>query len=108
MEANMNNQKCCPHCGSENKITARSTEEIKALESRINRIIGQLNGVKNMISENRYCADVLLQLSAVSSAVKSLSSIIMEDHLSGCVTQKLKDGDEAVINEVVEIFKRFS
>ena len=104
----MNNQKDCPHCGNDGKLTARTPEEIKALESRINRIIGQLNGVKNMIAENRYCADVLLQLSAVSSAVKSLSSIIMEDHLSGCVAQKLKNGDETVVQEVVEIFKRFS
>ena len=104
----MNNQSICPHCGTENKVTARSKEEIKALENRINRIIGQLNGVKNMIDENRYCADVLIQLSAISSAVKSLSSIIMEEHLSGCVAQKLKAGDEKVVQEVIEIFKRFS
>lgn len=103
----MKNKNNCPHCGTENKINARTPQEIKALESRINRIIGQLNGVKNMIAENRYCADVLLQLSAVSSAVKGLSSIIIEEHLSGCVAQKLKDGDESVIQEVLEIFKRF-
>ena len=104
----MNNQSICPHCETENKVTARSKEEIKALESRINRIIGQLNGVKNMIDENRYCADVLIQLSAVSSAVKSLSSIVMKDHLTGCVTQKVKQGDEQIMQEVVDLFKRFS
>lgn len=104
---NNENTKCACRL-NQNKLTARAPEEIKPLENRINRIIGQLNGVKSMIAENRYCADVLIQLSAISNAVKALSSIVMKDHLTGCVTQKVKQGDEQIMQEVVDLFKRFS
>ncbi len=99
----MENNQCCAK-----KSKPRSPERIKAIENRINKICGQLSGVKKMIEENRYCADVLIQLSAISKAVDSLASVIMEEHLRTCVVDKIKSGNEEVISEVVELFKRFN
>ena len=95
----------CAHCNCKN--TARDQKSIKSINSRINRIIGQLSGVKNMIEDNRYCVDILIQLSAVSKAVKSLSGIVLEDHLNSCVVEKINAGDQSVIDELFDIFKKF-
>ncbi|MBQ3571973.1 MAG: metal-sensing transcriptional repressor [Clostridia bacterium] len=102
----MKEKYCC--CCEEKKNTARTQKQIKSIESRINRINGQLAGINKMVKENRYCADILIQLSAVSSAVKGLASIILEDHLKSCVTEKVLEGDNAVMDEVLQLFKRFN
>lgn len=90
----------------ENK-TVRSEEEKKIIKTRINRIKGQLTGISKMIDEDRYCNDILIQLAAVSSAAKSLSTLLIEKHLRSCVSNKLKTSKEEVVDEVVELFKRF-
>ncbi len=92
---------CCNH-----KVTIREEEEKKNLLNRISRINGQINGVKNMIVDNRYCEDVLIQLSAIEKAIKSLESVILERHLKTCVVKAIEDGNSDIINEVVDLFKR--
>lgn len=92
---------CCNH-----KVTIRNEEEKKNLLNRISRINGQINGVKNMIIDNRYCEDVLIQLSAIEKAIKSLESVILERHLKTCVVKAIEDGNSDIINEVVDLFKR--
>ena len=99
----MSEKNCCLQ-----KNSRRSESQIKDFQNRINRISGQLGGVKKMIDENRYCADILIQLSAINKAVNSLASLIMEDHLKTCVVEKITAGDTQVIGEVVELFKKFS
>ena len=68
------------------KKTVRNEEEKKIITNRINRIEGQLTGIKKMIQNDSYCNDVLVQLSAVENSVKSLSNHILEKHLYSCVT----------------------
>lgn len=102
----MEEKNCC--CCEKKKNTARTQKQIKSIESRINRINGQLAGINKMVKENRYCADILVQLSAVSSAVKGLATIILEDHLKSCVTEKVLEGNNAVMDEVLQLFKRFN
>ena len=94
---------CCTQ-----KNSKRTESQVKDLHCRINRINGQLGGVKKMIEDNRYCADILIQLSAISKAVNSLASLVMEEHLKTCVVEKITAGDTEVIGEVVELFKKFS
>ena len=60
-----------------------------------------------MINEDRYCGDVLIQLAAVESAVKAISREIMQDHLESCVVDRIQSGDTEVIDEVMDLFKRF-
>ena len=98
-------QKTCCHC--DHKATHRSSELKNRVSRRINRAIGQLNGIKTMIDEDRYCGDVLIQLAAVESAVKAVSREVMQDHLESCVVDRIQLGDTEVIDEVMDLFKRF-
>lgn len=90
------------------KSVPRTEEEQKALQNRVNRIIGQMNGVKNMIDDNRYCGDILIQISAIESALKSLGYVVMQNHLETCVTEQIKSGNDEIMQEVMELFKRLS
>lgn len=89
------------------KKRPRSEEEKKALVSRVNRLTGQMNGVKKMIEEDRYCDDVLIQLSAVDKAVKALATIILEEHMKSCLVEDVQKGNVAVVDEIVDLFRRF-
>lgn len=91
-----------------NKKTTRSEEEKKKLISRINRIKGQLDGINKMVEDDRYCADILIQLSAADKAIKSLASVILDNHMHSCVLDGIKEGDLTKIDEIVDLFRRFS
>lgn len=93
---------CC-----HNRVKVRAEEEKKTLASRINRIVGQLNGVKKMIEEDRYCDDVLIQLAAIDKAVKSLAAVVLENHMHSCLVENIQSGNTAVVDEIVELFKKF-
>ena len=96
----------CPHCGAL-KHTPRSAELKADVARRINRAVGQLNGIRQMVEEDRYCGDVLTQLAAVESAVKAISRVVMRDHLETCVVERVRAGDAEVVDEVMDLFKKF-
>ena len=98
----MENKKCC------DKKTHRAENEKKLLNNRLNRIEGQIKGVKKMISEDAYCNDVLVQLSAIENSVKSLSNLMLEKHLYTCIARDLENGKIDTIDEIVSLFKRFN
>ena len=95
-------------CCQKKKSTPRDEESKKAIVSRINKIVGQMNGVKKMIEEDRYCDDVLIQLSAIENSVKSLSNHILENHIYSCVANDLEKGNLEVIDELINLFKKFN
>lgn len=90
------------------KATPRSEDLQQNINKRINRIIGQLNGVKQMIDDNRYCGDVLIQLAAAQSALKSVSSLVLDNHVRTCVVEKIQAGDTEVVDELTKLIKKFS
>ena len=90
------------------KKTFRGETEKKKINNRINRIEGQLRGVKKMMQENVYCNDILIQLSAIEKSVKSLSNFILENHLYNCVANDLENGKLEVIDELISLFKKFN
>lgn len=92
---------CCHH-----KNTPRDAKAQKQLQNRINRIIGQLNGIKNMIDDNRYCGDILIQIGAVESALQSLGYIVLQDHMQTCVAEEVKKGNDKILTEAVELIKK--
>lgn len=96
------NNNCC------NKKTKRSDEEKKRIIGRLNRINGQINGIKNMVENDAYCNDILIQLSAAENSMKSLSSHVLENHLYTCVARDLENGDLDTIDELISLFKRFN
>lgn len=89
------------------KQTKRSEQEKKTINNRLNRIEGQVRGVKKMIEEDRYCDDVLIQLSAINKSIKSLANHILENHMYNCVYNDLEKGNYEIIDEVVNLFRRF-
>ena len=93
-------------CCERYKENGRSEEDIKSLDIRINKIIGQLNGIKGMIDDNRYCADILTQVSAVQSALKELSYIILDDHLHTCVSNDIKNENYESLDEAIKLMKK--
>jgi len=78
--------------------------------ARINRIEGQVRGLKKMVAEDRDCLQVLKQIAAASGAMRSLGGVILEDHLKGCVATAIQEQDNAanLITEVIDIFNKFS
>ena len=95
-------------CPCRHKDTPRSEELQADLHKRLNRIIGQLGGIKTMIDDNRYCADVLTQLAAAESAVHSISAVVLRNHLETCVVEQIERGNVEIIDEVMNLLKKFS
>lgn len=95
-------------CRCHHKKTPRSAELQVDLHKRLNRVIGQLGGVKAMIDDNRYCGDVLTQLAAAESAVHSISAIMLQDHLETCVVEQIERGNREVIDEVMQLLKKYA
>ncbi len=92
----------CPHC----KKKVRSEELTTNLTTRLNRISGQLNGVKKMLDEERYCSDILIQIAAIESALKEVGFIILKDHMLTCVSDDIKNNDFSSLEEAIEISKK--
>ena len=88
------------------KKTVRSETTKKDLITRLNRIEGQIRGITKMIDDDRYCGDILIQLSAVSNSIKSLSIKMLEKHLKHCVKNQILEGHEEVLDEVSELMKK--
>ncbi len=89
------------------KLHPRDLDAKKKLINRMKRMIGQLNGIMKMIEDDRYCDDVLIQLSAVDKSIKSLANSILEEHMHSCVIESLKNGNKEAIDEIIDLFKRF-
>ena len=90
------------------KATPRSAELQADVQRRLNRAIGQLNGVKAMVEDNRYCGDVLTQLAAAESAVRRVSELLLREHLRTCVVEEVRAGNDEVVDEVVDLIRKFS
>lgn len=105
------NENTCSECqgtlreGSE-RTSHHSDKTIRELVNRMNRIEGQVRGIKGMIEKHTYCDDVLNQIASVQSALNGVSKLLLEKHMKSCVLEQLQDGDEQVIDEVLKtIFK---
>ncbi len=80
-----------------------------ALLKRMHRIEGQVRGVAKMIEEDRYCVEVLTQISAIQSALDALAMQLLSNHTKGCVRSAINSGDgEAAVDELMTVVKRFS
>lgn len=95
-------------CPCRHKETPRGEELQADLQKRLNRVIGQLGGVKAMLDDNRYCGDVLVQLAAAESAVRSISSKLLQNHLETCVVEQIQRGNVEVVDEVMQLMRKFS
>ena len=101
---------CC--CNTEldetgrHKHKPRSAEEIRSLTHRLNRIEGQICGIRKMIEDNRYCPDILIQVSAVQASLNSFNKELLAAHIKSCVVDDIKAGNEQVVDELCELLKK--
>ncbi len=83
----------------------RDSDTIHQLQNRLNRVIGQLNGIKRMVDDNRNCRDILIQVSAAKKALEGAGFMILEDYMNSYVSEEIKKGNETVASETIEIMK---
>ena len=95
--------KSCSLC---HKTRVRSEEELKKLCNRLSRIEGQVRGLREMLQKDVYCTDILIQVSAVNAALNSFSKELLSEHLRTCVADGIRQGDEAVIDELVAVLQK--
>ena len=98
-----NEKKTC--CTAE-RHKHRTPEEERRLISRLNRIEGQIRGIKNMVEDERYCIDILNQVSAVQAALNSFNRILLTDHIHTCVVERVEKGDTEVIDELCRALQK--
>ena len=88
------------------KIKHRTDEEKKYLKNRLKTIEGQIRGISQMIDDERYCNDILIQISAVNKSLKSLGNEVLKVHLTTCVVDNIKDNNLEIIDEVMSLIKK--
>ena len=94
----MEKEKCC-HCSQRNK--ERSPEEYKKLIHRLNRIEGQIRGIKGMVENDAYCPDILIQSAAVNAAINAFNKELLANHIRTCVADDIRNGKDEAIDELV-------
>ena len=93
-------------CGCCGKTTTRPEEERKKLIHRLNRIEGQIRGIRGMVENDAYCADILVQSAAVNAAVNAFNKELLASHIRGCVARDIREGKDEVINELVATLQK--
>ena len=99
----MPDKEMCACCG---KTTKRSEEERKKLIHRLNRIEGQIRGIRGMLEKDAYCADILTQSAAVNAAVNAFNKELLASHIRTCVADGIRRGEDEVIDELVTTLQK--
>ena len=97
---------CSKDCCCCDKKKERSAEEVKNMIHRLNRIEGQIRGLKSMVEEDRYCVDILTQVTAVQSALNSFSKCLLSEHIKSCVVENIKAGNDEVVDELCSTIQK--
>lgn len=94
-------KKCCCH-----KKKERSEKEYKDLIHRLNRIEGQIRGIRNMVEQDAYCPDILIQVAAANAALNSFNKVLLGNHLRTCVANDIREGHDETIDELLKVLQR--
>lgn len=97
-------EKNCPCCSGKHK--ERQEKEKKDLMNRLKRIEGQVRGIENMLEKDAYCTDVLMQVSAVTSALNSFNKVLLANHVKTCVADNIRQGNDEIIDELVTLLQK--
>lgn len=96
----MEKECCCQ------KTKERSPEEMKGLINRLNRIEGQIRGIRGMVEKSAYCPDILIQVAAANAALNAFSKELLAEHIRTCVAQDIRDGKDETIDELVATLQK--
>ena len=94
-------KQCCSH-----RTKERSDKEYKDLIHRLNRVEGQVRGIKRMVEADAYCTDILIQVSAVNAALNSFNKVLLANHIRTCVAEDIRAGKEETIDELVATLQK--
>lgn len=87
--------------------TSHHSDKMKNnLTTRLNRIEGQIRGIKGMVEKDVYCDDILNQIAAVQSALNSVGRLLLEGHMKSCVIERIQEGDHDVIDELLKTMNK--
>ena len=100
------NEKKEPCCCCAHKTKHRSEEEYKSLVHRLNRIEGQIRGIRGMVENEVDCPDILVQSAAVNAAINAFNRELLAEHLRTCVTRDLKNGHEEIVDELAATLQK--
>lgn len=93
---------CCCH----EKKTLRSDEQKKKLINRLSRLEGQIRGIRGMIEDDAYCTDILTQSAAAGAAMNAFNRELLSSHIRGCVASDIRDGNDEVIDDLMNILAK--
>lgn len=93
-------ESCC------HKTKERSEKEYKDLLNRLNRIEGQVRGIKGMVEKDAYCTDILIQVTAVNAALNSFNKVLLANHIKTCITKDIQEGKEESVEELLAILPK--
>ncbi len=97
----------CSSCNDSSGRTASRPDKMKSsLISRLNRIEGQIRGIKGMIEKDVYCDDVLNQISSAQSAMNSVSKLLLENHMKSCLVSRIQSGEMEVVDELITTIEK--
>ena len=88
------------------KTKERSDEEYKSLINRLNRIEGQIRGIKGMVEKSAYCTDILIQSSAASAAINAFNRELLANHIKTCVARDIRNGKDETVDELVATLQK--
>ena len=98
----MSEEKSCPHC----RTKERSAEEHRDLLHRLNRVEGQIRGIKGMLEKDAYCIDILTQVQAANAALNSFTKVLLASHIKSCVAEDVREGKEEKLDELVRTLQK--
>lgn len=93
----------CEHC---NKTKERTPDEYKALINRLNRIEGQIRGIKGMVENNAYCTDIITQVAAANAALNSFNKELLANHIRTCVSEDIRHDKTETVEELVALIQK--
>lgn len=97
-------EQSCKDCCQRTK--ERSDKEYKDMLHRLNRIEGQIRGIKGMVEKEAYCTDILVQVAAVNAALNSFNKVLLANHIKTCVIKDIKEGKEETVEELLDTLKK--
>ena len=100
------NKDCCLKETACHKTKCRNEKEYKDLMNRLSRIEGQVRGIKNMVENDAYCTDILIQVSAITAALNSFNKILLSNHIKTCVADNIKCGNDEIVDELVNTLQK--
>ena len=93
-------------CACSHRTKERSNKEYNDLIHRLNRIEGQIRGIRGMVEKDAYCIDILTQVAAANAALNSFNKVLLANHIKTCVMRDIKEGNEETVDELVKVLQK--